>query len=251
MPVSNCRPRSGRRGVRIVPLKPRVYVEQIGLLRPEQACECLSLYQLLIRGGFRRVDGCVEFIRLRLPVADHFIDPIERSVDALRREPQTQNNGAARGHVVLVLQAGLRSGLLRVRGFRLSIDNRSMECIFDVATGTRNAMKSLFVRLVVCKEKPAAGGCVEIPFANLVVEWEILQKVGVSVISQHADESVLVRTLGNDRRYASTLSPSPCIAEPKVWNQMQRGGLGSPVHGLDPYADILRRRLGILDEHIE
>src|SRR4051812_45499387 len=92
MPVSNCRPRSGRRGVRIVALKPRVYVEQIGLLRPEQACECLSLYEFLIRGGFRRVGGCVEFIRLRLPVADHFIYPIERSVDALRREPQTQNN---------------------------------------------------------------------------------------------------------------------------------------------------------------
>ena len=109
MLISNPQPRCRRRILGVVAFKPVVDVEEVDLLCPKQPCECLSLHALFVFRGLGRLDRGVELISFRPAPRDDLVDVFEGGFDWLGREPQPQDNRAARGNGVLVVQAGLGS----------------------------------------------------------------------------------------------------------------------------------------------
>ena len=110
--------RAGRGRVGVVAVEPALDVEDVRLLRPEQAGECLPLDRPLVLGGLGRVDRGVERVGLRLALGDDGVDLLDRVLLRHERQAEPQGHRLAGRDLVDVLDgrlgplvAGIHAGL--------------------------------------------------------------------------------------------------------------------------------------------
>src|SRR2546427_9767174 len=146
----------------------------------------------------------------------------------------------------------------RPRGIhrRLATDDVAMEGVLRV-TGSiprPRPITSHAVRLVVGEERLPARRAVQPAFAELVLEREVPQRLGVAIVGDERHHALRrgPRLIHADPRLDAALGrPAPRIAEPEMGNDVQRRRVGAAIEGLDADADVFRPALRVLDEDVE
>ena len=120
----------------------------------------------------------------------------------------------------------LRFGLMAsCSPFTIARWKASLKYLFELAY----TVEPLRVRFVVREKRLAICLGIEVSLAELVVERQVLEAIGICVIGQEAHRPLTRRSFGNDRRCATMFGPSPDVAKPKVRKQVQRSRIRPAV----------------------
>ena len=108
--------------------EPHVDVEEVVLLRPEQAAEGLAHdARGVLAGGLRRV-GSVELVRLATPGLERLLERRERTARRRRiGEAEPDRHRLAGADVEAVVGGGLGAGLRRVDGVGVPVHDERVE----------------------------------------------------------------------------------------------------------------------------
>ncbi len=153
------------------------------MLRPQQPGERLPLDHASLRRS-RSADGPCRRTR-RLPSSARATiasTSFSGSVICSWVKRSGRTSDAARGHVQLVSEAGLRALLRRIHRIVLAIDDVPMEGVLHVLrtayrAGAEHARR---VRFVVGEQRLAARRAVEIALAQLPQDRQVLQRLAGS-----------------------------------------------------------------------
>ena len=151
--------RLGRREFRVVAFQPAIHVPQINLLAPEHSCQGLALNEFLVGSSRWGMHRGVELVGFRFALTDNVIHIVERRRQLFRSQPQPQHHRPAGGNGLVVVNARLGAGLLRIQAVFL-MNNVPVKRIFYVRLAVlRAAVKLDRVALIVGEHRlPALFG---------------------------------------------------------------------------------------------
>ena len=249
--------RRRRRG-RIVAVEPLCDVEDVVLLRPEQARDRPPLHVLLVVGRAARRDTLVEQVALPPPPLDQIVDRrLEIACLALRRpvgKQQPHGDRAARRHDEPVVKGGLRADARGVAGRLDARADPPMECVLreEGAARVSGAEDDRAVRLVVGEEhvRPRGRRGDEPAWPEAGRRGDPRVDLEARVVGDEARDVADVAATDR-RRHGSAAVPRPGVPEPERRHDVQLRRFASAVGGRDPDRDLLRRSLGVLDEDVE
>ena len=130
--------------------EPHVDVEEVILLRPEEAAEGLAHDAGgVLAGGIRRA-GSVELVRVATPGFDRLLEGRERT-GGLRRIGQAEPDGhrLAGTNFETVMSGGLGPDLRRVDRIGFPVHDERVKGVFDVGAGIGRAEETLGIRVVL------------------------------------------------------------------------------------------------------
>ena len=214
--------------VHAVLTEPHVDVEEVVLLRPEEASECLSHDQRgVLAGGFRR-QRSVELVRVATPA----------STSSRRRrngrgpwrigEAEPDRRGLASPDVEAVVSGGLGAGLCRVDGIGVPVHDERVKGVFDVGARVGRVEEPLPIRVVLGGEQWRRAIAVEPSIAKFRVR------------SRHDARAVTPFRRGQVG-FLRAGPPVPRVPEPQGGQQMNRRGLRAPVRDGDANEAFLGR----------
>ena len=220
--------------MRVVLLQPPVQVEVVVLLRPEHAREGLAVDPALVLAERAGRDPVVELLGVEQPLTERLLE--RRSQWSGRRalgQPELDGLAAARRHLEHVACRGLRPGLLGVHRIPLPGDHVPMERVLDVRRWVRLAPQPLGVRLVLREQQLRGAAARE----------RVLAQLGMR---GHDPSPILAQD-----RLLTLVSPRPGVAEPQGRKQLQAGRILAAVVDGHADQDVVRSRLGVLQEDVE
>ncbi len=219
--------------------EPHVDVEEVVLLRPEEASEGLSHdARGVLAGGLRRA-GSVELVRLATPGLDRLLEGSE-GTGCLRRirEAEPDRHRLAGTNLEAVVSGGLGAGFRRVDGVAFPVHDERVEGVLDVRARVGRVEEPLGIGVVLGEQQRRRTIAVEPSIAKFRVRRRHDARAARSFRRRQV-------------RFRRARPPVPRVAEPQRGQQMNRRGLRPPVRDGDPDEAFLRRRLGILDEDVE
>ena len=203
------------------------------LLVPDHAGEGLALNGALVARGHVLLQIGIVGVRLAAPQAKTRVEPGERCCLIAAAQPQAHLHVAAGGDGALVPHAGLRADLARIDAIFLGVDDVFVKPILVVA-GAAEIPEPARVRFVLGEH-------------HLRITLEI-QPGHVKLRRLDADRGIAD---GTQRGLEDAGLPAPGIAQHQLRDQMQRGGLRTPVPGRDLHQDVAGFGLCIFDVHVE
>ncbi len=229
-------------------LEPGGHVVVEVLLAPEHAGERLPHHPCPVRIGphRRRRDAPVEDVRLLPPLLQHPVVVPEGGRHLRRRrtsEPQPDGAGLAGPDGERDVRRHLGPAPGRVHRGHPAVHHGLVDSVLHVGRGIGLSPESLGVALVLGEEQRRLPLAVEV-----VVGQRVLGEGDGGVGNHHARPRMLHPLQG---RLAAASAPGPGVPEPERGEQMQGRRLGATVHRLDPDQEVLRSRLGVLDEDVE
>ncbi len=250
--VAELQPGGGGRGAGVVALQPLVDVEDVDLLRPEQAREGLALDEPLLGAGPRGVDEGVELVRLRSAFGEHALHVAKRRLQPVGGEAQAEGRRAPRGDEVAVVGGGFGPDLFRVHRV-LAVDDVAVEGILDIRPSAARARSPhpRRVGLVVGEEQPPPGVEVEVAGPQTVFEGEAAERLRGAVVRHQRHPALVHVSHAQDGLRGRFRSPGPSVPEPELGEEVEGGGLRAAVVRDNPDDDVLGRGLGVLHEDVE
>ncbi len=265
----------GGRRLTWIAFQPLRHVEVVILPAPQQAGQRLPLHapRLGVGGGARQPG--VELVGLRRPIPQHALGQgageaprsalprrhrsFPRRSGALPRRPrslprrlarQAQANARrpARGHFQAVVHRRLGAPPRRAHRPGVAVHQVLVETVLEGGARPGSVPGGLPGR-----------GAEETPEVALVIaEQQRGRRPRRSRLGVEPEDAQL-RVLGADRSRGrrqrrprlARAPPRPGVAEPELRQQVERRRLGAAVVDGDPEEDVLRRRLGVLDEDVE
>ena len=244
--IADRQPASGGRGGGIVAVEPLVHVEDVALLRPQQACQRPPLHEPLVLRGLRWRDGCVEPLGLVLPRLDDKIDVVERADLRCGTQSKTERGRPTGRHVEYIVHRGLGANLRR-------IDRSSIAAADGTVEGVLRVRPS---RLVVGEEELARSfrpgrRPVQPTESQSVIDRDRGVDRRARVVGPEAQAPPVIPA-DHDLRFRLPLAPpGPGVAKPERRDHMERSRVGPAIAGRDSDDDVLSVGLRILDVDVE
>jgi hypothetical protein len=127
---------------------------------------------------------------------------------------------------------------LAIHGARDCVHHEVVDPVLDEGRGVRCPEQSLVVGLVLAEQELRGPIGAEQPVAELVVAGPSRAELGLVVYD-------------GERGLRSRVAPGPRVAEPECREEMQGGAIGTAVVCGHHHQDVVRRRLGVLDDDVE
>ena len=221
----------------------------VKLLAPKHSGERLPHDVRLVGTDGSRNDSGVEFVGFRPPGRHHGIEPVaercclrpirkHHCVGGDIRQAETDHSGSAGRHGDPIVGGGLRPHLLGIDRPVLTVDDVVIDSILDERRAVRDAEDSQSIRLVLGEEERGIALAVQEPFAE--------GPMG-------SPDYRPARGTGNLRegRPHRAGVPGPLVPEPQGRQDVEIGRVGAAVVNGDLDENVIDRRLGVLDEHVE
>ena len=246
--VAGCNLPRRLEGVGPALLQPPVHVVVVELLGPEHARQRLPHHvrRVGVEGG--RGDGRIEFVGL-LPASPQHLLVVapEGSVGAVRPqdvgrtdlgEAQANDAMSARLDGEAIVGRGFRARPPGIHGLRPAQDHAVVDAVLDVRGPVGDAEDALRVGLVLREQEGHISVAVQVELAEF----------GVRRGHDHAGRGAIRLP---EQRPVAARPPGPQVAEPERRQDVEFGRVGPAIVGRELDEDVLRRFLGILDEHVE
>ena len=153
-------------------------------------------------------------------------------------ESQANSAPAARVDRVAIVRGGFRALPLRIHGVLLALHKVIVDAVLDVGGAVRDPEDPLRVRFILREQERDVPIAIQIELAQRgIFRRDHLVALGPTRLSEHGPVAA--------RR------PGPEITEPERRQDVDLSRLGAAIVDGDLDEDVLRRFLGILDEHVE
>src|SRR6266480_1258991 len=247
--LSGGRRRRGRR----IPLQPFLDYIMVKLLRPEQTGAGLADNNLLLGRGAPRHPGGVELIALAHAAREHLLEwPAKRRglPFVFGAKAELKANLRA-GRQIQVIVKGSLGPSICVDHYVVPVNDRLIKRILDKGAEVLRAEDLFLVGLILSKKNRR-----QITIRSRFGE-QVETSQGIMVRSQRDELRTARGEVGTQRgnkglgpAFFICAIPTPGVAEPKGWQDMQGSGLGTTVRQGDPNQDVIRRSLGVFGKNI-
>src|ERR1700748_3747283 len=126
-----------------------------------------------------------------------------------------------------------------------------MECVFAVGTRVGNAIKPTGICFIVSEESLSPSLPVEVSFAQLVVDVQVLEMLRACIIRDDAEMCAAWVANADLRRSIRRISNAPGVAKPELRNDVQRSRVRTAVQCFDSDRQVFAGFFAVLDKHIK
>ena len=217
-----------------VALDGAAHVEEVGLLGPQHAGQRLALHQPGILVADIGLQRCIELVGIGDPLLEPVVEIQEGAAVALGRpQPKAQDRLLAGRELALEMRRALAAARQRGDSAAVAADHAIVDAVLERAL-VGQAVEPTDVGLVLAEQ----------PRRRAVVDLEA--QVGhPRVARQHR------ATLQRQPRPQRAVGPGPAVAGPELRQDVDRRRLGAAVDDGDADQRVVRRGLGVFDEHVE